>query len=155
MTEKPSDHPCNTISSMRDYFTLWLEKLESFYQERDKRYEERFNAQEKAVAFALSAAERAVSKAETATEKRFESVNEFRNTLSDQAKNFLSRSEYLTAHNSIEEKIGNAGIRIERIEGRSGGLSAMWGYVVGALGVGATIVAIIFYILNTVKLVGH
>jgi hypothetical protein len=46
-----------------------------------------------AVNAALAAAETAVNKAETATEKRFEGVNEFRQTLTDQAAAFPTRAE--------------------------------------------------------------
>ena len=55
--------------------------------------EQRFKAQEQAVAFALQAAEKAVTKAELAAEKRFESVNEFRNQLKDQTGTFITRNE--------------------------------------------------------------
>lgn len=55
--------------------------------------DQRFRAQEQAVAFALQAAEKAVTKAELAAEKRFESVNEFRNQLKDQTGTFITRNE--------------------------------------------------------------
>src|ERR1700726_2034245 len=72
--------------------------------ERDRRYAElraadqeslklALNSQEKAVAAALAAADRAVSKADFATEKRFDAVNEFRATLSDQAAHLMPRAE--------------------------------------------------------------
>lgn len=51
------------------------------------------DAQAEKVALALAAADKAVSKAETATEKRFESVNEFRGQLNDQSRQFMPRSE--------------------------------------------------------------
>jgi len=54
----------------------------------DRRYEQRFDAQEKAVQAALNAA-----KAEQASEKRLDSVNEFRAQLRDQAGTFVTRSE--------------------------------------------------------------
>ncbi len=63
----------------------------------DKRYEQRFDAQEKAVKDALASADRAVNKAETASEKRLDSVNEFRKTLSDQTGTFLTRAEFYWA----------------------------------------------------------
>ncbi len=52
------------------------------------------DSQAEKVALALSAAEKAISKAETATEKRFDSVNEFRQTLTDQAGQFITRMEF-------------------------------------------------------------
>jgi hypothetical protein len=67
--------------------------------------EQRFNDQGVAINAALSAAERAVNKAESATEKRFEGVNEFRKTLSDQAMTFLTKGEYFAQHKALEEKV--------------------------------------------------
>jgi hypothetical protein len=72
--------------SLKEYF-------EALLADRDLRYQQRFDAQSKAIQDALTAAEKAVVKAEVATEKRFEGVNEFRQTLSDQAANFISRKE--------------------------------------------------------------
>jgi len=42
---------------------------------------------------ALAASEKAIEKAERANEKRFESVNEFRATLTDQAARFITRKD--------------------------------------------------------------
>ena len=82
----------------------------------DLRYEQRFQSlqlaaqnanseQQKAIDAALLAADRAVSKSEVATEKRFESVNEFRAQLSDQVATFISRSEYALSHTALSEKM--------------------------------------------------
>lgn len=71
--------------------------LRELIEEHDKRYQERFDAQEKAVL-----------KAEGANEKRFESVNEFRAQLSDEQSTFLTRSEYETKHSALIEKIEHA-----------------------------------------------
>jgi hypothetical protein len=67
--------------------------------------ERRFNDQAKAIDAALAAAEKAVTKAEVATEKRFDSVNEFRKTLSDQASSFMQRGEFVAQYKSLEEKV--------------------------------------------------
>jgi hypothetical protein len=82
----------------------------------DKRYEERFLASQKAlelglagtkteIGAALVSADRAVQKAEVATEKRFESVNEFRGTLDNQQRTLIPRSEVDVIKSSLEEKI--------------------------------------------------
>lgn len=67
--------------------------------------ERRFNDQAKAIDAALAAAEKAVTKAEVSTEKRFDSVNEFRQTLSDQAASFMTRIEFMAMHNSLQDKV--------------------------------------------------
>lgn len=84
------------------------------------RYQQRFDAQTSAINAALQAAKEAVIKAETATENRFASVNEFRQTLSDQAGTFISRTEF----NALKE-------RIDRADGHTGGLSDGWKWLIG------------------------
>jgi hypothetical protein len=139
-----------------------LAHLRELIDERDRRYEQRFEgqekavaaalaAQEKAVAAALSAADRAVSKAELAAEKRFEAVNEFRGQLADQAGRLLPRSEADVALGGVREKIDGLtgrvealGTRLERGEGQRSGLKDGWGYLVGAAGFVATLIAIAY-----------
>jgi hypothetical protein len=75
-----------TIETVREHVLALMD-------ERDKRYEQRFLQQETAVTAALNSSKEAVAKAERATEKRFESVNEFRGALSDAQKNYITRSE--------------------------------------------------------------
>jgi DNA-binding SARP family transcriptional activator len=103
--------------------------LRTLIDERDVRYNQRFQAQQEAltaalsaakeaVAAALLAADRAVSKAELAAEKRFESVNEFRGALSDQTAKLLPRVEADARFSNLEEKIN----RLDKADaGRSGG----------------------------------
>ncbi len=62
-------------------------------------------AQKLAVEAALEAADHAVSKAEVSTDKRFESVNEFRATLADQQSTFMPRPEAMALLKSIEDKM--------------------------------------------------
>jgi hypothetical protein len=77
------------------------------------RVEERFASQKEAII-----------KVEQTTEKRFESVNEFRKTLSDQASNFATR-----------ERVDNINDRLTTIEGKSSGFSSGWAILV-AVGAG-------------------
>lgn len=76
-----------TLDTLKDH-------LSALITGNDKRYEQRFDASQKAIELgfsaqksavdaALAAADRAVIKAEFAAEKRFDSVNEFRKTQDD------------------------------------------------------------------------
>jgi len=98
-------------------------------------------AADTAVSKALESAEKAVTKAESAAEKRFDAVNEFRQTLSDQAATLMPRAESKSRHAAAAEKIDDLSTKIDKAEGRGSGLSAGWGYLVGALGVAAAIYA--------------
>ena len=126
-------------------FLTLKEFLVAIITGNDLRYEQRFNAQqqalqdalvgqEKAVSAALQAADRAVIKAETASEKRFDAVNEFRATLADQAATLMPRAEAETRLNSFSDKLGEITDRINRSEGKSGGIASSWGILLGALG---------------------
>ena len=139
--------------SVRDYLSTRIDALRAeiiaVIDERDKRYAQRFDAQQEAlsaalqgakeaVANALSAAKEAVIKAETAVEKRFESVNEFRATLTDQAANFVSKDSADAKFKSIEDKVAaNAGAiaqldnRIVQLTSRGAGVNDAWVYLVG------------------------
>ena len=102
--------------------------------ERDKAYNQRFDAQEKAVAAALAAAKEAVTKAESAAEKRFDSVNEFRNTLKDQQINLMPRSETIALLKALDEKTQSNDVRITQLISRSEGANWLWGVITGVGG---------------------
>lgn len=98
-----------------------------------------FSAADEAVKAALRSAEKAVDKAETAAEKRFESVNEFRAQLADQAGTFLTRVEYDAAHQALIDKFETATTRntesIRELELRlTSRLDLMSGGAAGATG---------------------
>ena len=65
------------------------------FQAIEKNVSTALNAQESATAAALQAVKEAGLKQETATERRLESVNEFRGQLKDQAATFVTRAELL------------------------------------------------------------
>jgi hypothetical protein len=92
--------------SLRE-ITSQLDGLKELMDERDRRYEERFKAMDEKTGLALTSSEKAVTKAETATEKRFDSVNEFRDTLRDQAALLMPRPETQALFKAYEEKIEN------------------------------------------------
>jgi hypothetical protein len=96
--------------------------------ERDARYGERFRSQEENVRTALAQ-----------NERRFEGVNEFRKTLSDQAGTFATRDQV----EALRTLMAAMAARLDRQEGRSTGLGAGWGYLVAAAGVVIAVVALV------------
>lgn len=89
--------------SLRELEDL-IVNLQKVMDERDRRYEDRFTAMDEKTSLALAGSEKAVSKAETATEKRFDSVNEFRGTLNDQAATLLPRAEANARFDALDAK---------------------------------------------------
>lgn len=108
-----------TLETLKEYVTVQLEDLRNMLQERyqmqTKAVDAAFSAQQlamqtakteqltamttaldaqkEAVQTAMAASDKASSKAETAADKRFESVNEFRKQLGDQADTFASKTD--------------------------------------------------------------
>jgi hypothetical protein len=101
-----------------------------------------------AIGVALSAADKAVLKAEAAAEKRFESVNEFRETLSDQQRTFVLKSEVDYRFAAIEEKLTLATATLIETRGKGNGMNAAWGYIIGAAGLLAALASVISEVVS-------
>jgi len=116
-----------------------LHELRAIIDERDQRYNQRFDAQERAVTAALAAAKEAVAKAETASDKRFEGVNEFRNTLKDQQGTFATRIETTSQIKAVLDKLDTLDARVVVTASRVDFIVWAWSGTVtlAGLGVGA------------------
>src|SRR6185369_2256230 len=109
------------------------EHFEDLLEEADKRYQQRFNDTKIAVDAALASSEKAVTKAETAAEKRFESVNEFRNTLADQQRTLMPRAETEALFKVVNDKIAALGSTQIKSEGKGLGIAQALGYILAAI----------------------
>jgi hypothetical protein len=165
MSETHTDRPNGsghsetaTLKGQFSYFERWLVDMERFYEERDKRYGERFLAQDEKTTLALTASKEAIGKAETATEKRFDAVNEFREQQKDIIAEFPRRVEVDSKFTNYDEKIDDikkdiASLRESRSEGYGGKLSnrenrQQLNWLVGILvGAGGIAVGIIIKLL--------
>ena len=112
--------------------------LRDIMNERDRRYEQRYEASQRALEAALEAADRAVhtalltakeavQKAELAADKRFELLNELRIG--------VATTDQLEA---LEKIITDLSKRLDITAGRSAGIGALVGWIVGGIGVVAT-----------------
>lgn len=116
-------------------------ELRAIIDERDLRYTQRFNDQALAVQAALAAAEKAVLKAEGASDKRFESVNEFRGQLKDQAATFMPRTEAGVRFSTIEKQLGDMQAAMTRESGRAEGANWLWGLMLGVGGLAVGLIS--------------
>jgi hypothetical protein len=107
-----------------------------------KTIDQRFTSAEEAVHRALESADKASTKADNATEKRFEGVNEFRATLSDQATRLIPRAE-------VEQIVKGLNDKIEDLRGtRRAGVASIGALVVGVAVVAAVIAQVIVLVLR-------
>ena len=134
-----------TFESLKDF-------LESLVEANDRRYEQRFNDSQTAVdaalvsvdsarVAALLAVKEAVQKQETASEKRFESVNEFRATLADQQRMLMPRIEAEQRIQALEKQLEILRTGFVERRAQGAGMREMWGYIIGAIGVLLAILA--------------
>jgi len=79
-------------------------------------------AAKEGVSAAMAASEKAVLKAETANEKRFDSVNEFRQAMRDQQDTFANKSETNMRLDDFGKRLDRIGSAIELSTGKAAGL---------------------------------
>jgi len=108
--------------SLREYtetrFNLLIEQMKNMgnrfdeqLREIDVRYSQRFQAQMEAV-----------SKADQASERRFDSVNEFRQTLTDQTATFLQKNEWVQSNIALSDRISKVENLVAGREGKYSGV---------------------------------
>ncbi len=105
-----------TLDTLEKFLSDQFRTLKEAIALQDEHNKERFATAKEAVQAALAAADKALQKAETASEKRFEGVNEFRATLSDQAAMLLPRAEYNAQHAALVDKVTELTDRVSVIE---------------------------------------
>jgi Ni,Fe-hydrogenase I large subunit len=93
------------LDRIKELLVEKVDGIKDIIDERDRRYEERFRAMDEKTTLALASSEKAVTKAEVASDKRFESINEFRGTLSDQAAMLMPRAEVEIKFAAIDERL--------------------------------------------------
>ena len=119
------------------------EFISAIVEANDRRYEQRFKDSQTAVDAALNAAKEAVLKAEDASEKRFEGVNEFRQTLGDQQRTLMPRIEAVQRMETIERSVDELKRSRAVLDGQRAGSKEGWGAVVATIGVVGVIIGIV------------
>jgi small-conductance mechanosensitive channel len=122
--------------------------LDERYATQTKALDAAFVAAEKAVSTALDSAEKAVAKAELAAERRFESVNEFREQLADQAGTFVTKAEQDAVNTGLTDRLTRAEQTAERSAGHNMGTSAARAALYAGIGVVATVILVGIAILT-------
>lgn len=150
MTETKSEWTLNTL---KEYFDALIESNDKRYkQDSDNQklaVKDALTASKELTAAAFAASEKAIVKAESAQSDYNTRSNEFRGQLDDQAKRLMPRNESDTRFNAQEDKISiqaktieALSTRITAMESKGRGANAMWGYVLGGIGLVALLVSI-------------
>jgi hypothetical protein len=105
--------------------------------------DDRAREQKHAIELALAGLDRAVSKAEVAVDKRFDSVNEFRQTLSDQARDFASNQAVDIRFGTAFEKLAGLDSSVRAIQAKESGFNAAWVVVFSLIVAGSAVAALV------------
>jgi hypothetical protein len=127
-----------TLQTLQDHLVMLINA-------NDKRYDERDKSTKVAMDAALAAAKEAVIKAEGASEKRFDSVNEFRATLADQQRTLMPRAEVELLYKTLSDKIDALTEDAHTATGVKTGVRELAAYVIAATGV---VMAVIFHFVH-------
>ncbi len=136
--------------------------LEALINTNENLSVQRHNGEHNAVSLALenqramaqqsiAASSEAIRKAELAMEKRFDSVNEFRAQLGDQARTFMPRSEFEVAQNALMERLVKIEGAIAAQASTKTGATAGWMFAVGVVGFVMIITSIIVTITGVFR----
>jgi hypothetical protein len=139
-----------TVETLKEY-------VETLIEANDKRYNQRFddaktavdaalNAAKTAVGAALDAQKEAVAKAEQASEKRFDGVNEFRETLSDQQRTLIPRAEADLRFGNIEKELATLKSGNAERRGKQIGASSLWAAIIAGVSVLVALASAVFAI---------
>jgi hypothetical protein len=125
-----------------------LARLEERLGALDRLTAVRIDSQADKVALALASADRAISKAEMATERRFEAVNEFRATLTDQAAQFVTRREFEALRSAGTERMDEFKEWLDRTQGGKTKVGDQRAVLATIIGVATLVITVVVVVVN-------
>jgi hypothetical protein len=120
-------------------------RVNDLMTERDLRDLQRYEASRDALHAALGCAKEAIDKADAAYEKRFDNINQWKQTFSELSGKMVTRMEYSSSYEALKDKIEEASGRIKIIEGKSTGIGASISIV---MAVAALLISLMFGTIN-------
>lgn len=114
-----------------------------FYEERDRRYAEVALEREKALKIKETADLAALQLAREIQTYKDEKANELRSQIERERGSYVTRAELQSAIEKIEVLVSPVVTWAASQRGRSSGLSAGWGYLLGAVGLAGGLLGLI------------
>lgn len=114
-----------------------------FYEERDRRYAEVAQEREKALKIKETADRDALGLAREIQTYKDEKANNLRTQIEGERGLYVTRMELQAATEKLEAMLAPLASWASSQQGRSSGISAGWGYLVGAIGVAAAVVSLL------------
>jgi hypothetical protein len=133
MMNEPVASPVVRLDAEIAALRVEVRSITMMREETDRRYEQRFLAQEKAVSAALSAAEKAVERAEINAEKWRMNANEWRGAMDDRERNYVMKDSMDTRISALQKEVDALRLVATTQEGKGVGMEKMWGYILAAV----------------------
>ena len=113
-------------------FTTLLTHVLTLMDERDRRYEQRYQTQAESLQLA-----------QAANDVRLAAMNEFRAALTDQANTFLTYQQYTDQHQLLIDSINDLRRSRDLQAGKSNWAGALWPLIISGLAVVASITSVL------------
>lgn len=142
--------PVTSLEAAVSSLKAEIEGLRELFTEADRRYIQRFDqgdkavaaalvAQEKAVSAALAAAEKAVYVAEQNADKWRNNANEWRGAMDDREKKMVMKEYLNPVITSLQKEVDALSTVVTLSTGRGMGYQNVWGWMVAAAGSGGVL----------------
>jgi hypothetical protein len=149
----PVDDPSGSHSSLDALRVLWDAERSRLADERDRRYQERYEAQRELAAERdrryqerFTAQEEALRVARESWMREIAGVNELRGQLNDVIDTKAEKGETNIRIDGVDRKVDELTKTVTSGGGRSAGLNAGWGYLLGAIGALALLYSILSHL---------
>lgn len=172
-TELTTEALMREISHLKELTDRKFEEQHAVMEEKNTRYQQRFEAQtkaldaaflaqqtavqaalaaaEKGVQTAMMASEKAVTKAETAAEKRFDAIAEFRAAFSDLVNQQMPRKEAETRLDAIIDKLDtrlvDMNIKVDELRSASSK-----SFLIGGISLVSSVIAVFIVLISFLNL---
>ena len=133
-----------TIDTLSAHIQALREADARFYAERDRRYAEVALEREKALKIKEAADDNALRLAREIQTYKDTQAHELREQIGSERGLYVTKNEMTGIVGKFEEQIKPLYEYVASQQGRSGGLNAGWGYLVGAIGLAGGLIGIFF-----------
>lgn len=126
-----------------EHLTALREADRRFYDERDRRYAEVALERDRAMRIKETADLAALQLAREIQTYKDEKANELRSQIERERGTYVTRGELQSVTEKLEAVMAPLAVWVSSQQGRSSGLSAGWGYLVGAVGLAAGLIGLL------------
>jgi len=141
--------------SLKEYFDMRISDIYKFMSAAEKAHDENADEVQKSLDAHFDFQEKAIKVAADASDKRLEGMNEFRATLTDQSKTFVTTEKFDSFKEYVDTKIDQLKVDIQKIEisdatlsGKASQSQVVLAYIFTGIGALIGIISLILSIID-------